>query len=711
MSGRAYNGGVDVGDLFKDGGRLSSQLDGYRYRAQQAEMARTVEESLGGGQFVLQAEAGIGKSFAYLTPIIESQTRTLISTGSRILQDQLLHKDIPFLAKALQRPVRAVVLKGRANYVCHLKVEDNSKHTQLIDDDNTADWQKIVEFSNTSTDGDIAHADPSLADSPAWRNAISTRESCTKKKCAHYDNCFLYRARNRAREAEIVIVNHHLFLSDLRLKDEEVAEILPNLGVVLFDEAHQLPTLAPELLGQQVSSGSLTRLADDVDKLAKEIEKNSDAEEDDRRDDSKEIAERMKVAVRRLKLAVSQWVLSEKPKSARARETHEIPAADLKSPSWTAALASVQKEIVAMADALPNSTKANKYKDRLHEIDDFLTTWTHGEATKTRSKKDDADADEGDSDSADKPAIPIVRWASASAKAINLISAPVSGEQFFADQWNHQNTVIFTSATFGGDAGIRGFCQMMGLDEPEVHRWGSPYNFAEQAVLYFPTDLPQPNERDYNRAAVDAALPLIRANDGRALLLFTTHRAMSEAYAILQATLGADGYQVLKQGDRANDQLLAALRTTPRCVLLGSRMFWQGVDIKGDALSLVVIDKIPFAPPDDPFMKALDNWRQQRGENLFQTDQLPTAITLMQQAAGRLIRDFGDYGVLMVADPRIHSKHYGKAILKSLPPMRITRDPDEAMAFLQQQKVRQEEVEESRDFDTLPKSASEGEQA
>lgn len=670
---------MDIGALFEEGGQLANSLTGYRYRGAQVAMAKVVEQSLGGGHFVLEAEAGIGKSFAYLTPLIESQTQTLISTGSRILQDQLLHKDIPFLAKALHRPVKAVVLKGRANYACHLMIEENSKATLEIDDAHAAEWQGIVEFAATSRTGDIAHSETVLADSPAWRKAVSTRESCSVARCPHYDRCFLYRARAQARDADIVIVNHHLFLSDLRLKDEGVAEILPNFEVVLFDEAHVLPALAPQLLGESLSSSQLVRVAKDVEHWANKAEL-----QDDEGGDNK--FGLMAATARQLRQAVNQWLL----KSSVKKFPQEVPAAALGGMGWEESLSAIQEEVLALHSCLPNTDRGRKWKERLASIDEFLTIWENeqsGEQTPRSENSPPSEtnpAAETETRESELPAssVPLVRWAKTSEHAITLMRAPVSGQDFFTNQWQQQNTVIFTSATFGGKNGLDSFCEVMGLSEPAVHTWDSPYEFQKQAVMYLPNNLPQPNDADFNQAVVEAVLPLIRANGGRALLLFTTHRALSAASEYLRATLTSEGYRILKQGDMPNDTLLDTLRNTSRCVLLGSRMFWQGVDIKGDALSLVMVDKIPFAPPDDPLHMALEEWRKTRGESSFQMDQIPNAIILMQQAAGRLIRDFEDYGVFMVADPRLRSKAYGRQILKSLPPMKQSSDATTAIDFL-----------------------------
>ena len=645
---------MSVDSVFARNGVLAENFSGYHQRSEQIAMAQAVNDALlDGGKMVLEAGTGIGKTFAYLVPILESNQSAMISTGARALQDQLLQRDIPLLTKTLQRPVDVAVLKGRANYVCKLALSENNGGKLAVDADSRRDWQAVVEFSRHSPDGDIRGASDIAADSPIWQDAVSTRDSCPVHACQYHDNgCFLYAARRRAQRADIVIVNHHLFLSDMRLKDEGVAEILPTRDVLLFDEAHLLPKLAVQYFGERLSAAELIRLINDAERTASEHCQDS-------------------TPVITAGNALRRSLQNIPPLPDNSQETRLSINAVQQNRPMLQAMEKMRKKLAILANALQeragNATTIEKLAARAKNAELFLDAWLSVDTNEEN----------------DTTTVPTIRWWEQKAdKFTALHSAPISGRDIFAKLWNKTQTVLFTSATLSVSGKFDDFCEEMGLQDAQTKNWESPYDFANRTALYIPQNLPNPNDSTHTQKFVAAALPLIRANYGGAFVLFSSHRALAEADALLRDLLTNEGFTVFKQGDMSNDELLQRFRLTPRSVLLGSQSFWQGVDVKGDALSLVVVDKIPFSPPGDPILTARDNWRKQRGEEPFLHNQLPAAAILMKQVAGRLMRDENDYGIFMVGDKRLQTRGYGKKILRSLPPMRHYQNEHDVIGFL-----------------------------
>ena len=628
-------------------------MAGYRPRHEQIAMAKTVEEALNGGRHVLEAGTGIGKTFAYLAPIIKNNRTAVISTGTRALQDQLFLHDIPFLAKVLARPIQATVLKGRANYLCRRNIagEDNP----LIDND--GQWSELLNFSMQTTDGDIRGATSIPFDSPLWGVATSTRESCPVQACTHYNECFLYQARARAREADIVIVNHHLFLADMRLKEEGIAEILPDRDVLLFDEAHLLPQLASQYFGDSLSTARLLRVASDAERAAPKCTESTAVIQ----------------GARLLSNAVG--VLLAAADSSKQRLTAEDV---LQNTDWKNACQYLLAGLKGFSDRLMNNSQGNESIANLAERAShdaiFLSRWC-GEEETPPPDRDNETAEE----------TPTVRWLENRENNITLNNAPLSGRQIFSRQWEKCRCVMFTSATLSVGGNFDGFSTEMGIDGAPEHIWPSIYDFNSQSLLYLPPKMPPPNSNEHTEAVIQAVLPLIRANGGRAFILFSSLRALALGCHLLRKKLG-EKYKILKQGEASNDELLRRFRAAKAGVLTGSQSFWQGVDVKGKALSLVAVDKIPFTPPDDPMLTARDAWCKKHDKDAFMHNQLPAAAILMKQVAGRLLRDFDDHGVFVICDPRIRTRGYGKIILNALPPMPQTTDGKMAADFLSKRK-------------------------
>lgn len=653
-----------IAALFDEGGAIQGVLPGYRPRAGQIEMAQQVQAAVeSGGLSVLEAGTGIGKTFAYLVPIIASGKSALISTGSRALQDQLSQRDVPLVAQALGVTVSLAVLKGRANYICRQALAAGGQRGGELFGEEEGDWQKIVDFSARSEDGDIAGLSGVSSKSGLLRAAVSTPESCNTRSCDYYKECFLYKARARAHRADIVIVNHHLFLSDLRLREESIAELLPSRDVVLFDEAHRLPELAPEFLGEKFSSGQLLRYLKLAERLCAEYAAD---------------AEPVFAAARSVKNGLERLLGLSAPLLDRQRKT----ASALAGGEWAAALADLQRRLVSLATMLQDRAAEDERIEKLAQraLNDkrVLAAWLADDVVAPPPAADEAP----DSAKADDEE-PLVRWADYSSSGnLTLYAVPMTGRHFLARQWRQLETVIFTSATLSVGGAFDDFCEAAGIEHTAAHSWPSPYDFPNHSLLYLPRRLPSPNEAGHAEAVADAALPLILANAGRAFLLFSSWRALEAANERLRQPLQAAAIEVLKQGEQPNDKLLARFRRHERAVLIGSRLFWEGVDVRGPALSLLVVDKIPFVPPDDPLLVARDEWRKKRDENPFLRNQLPAAVLLMKQVAGRLIRDYDDYGIFVIGDPRVLNKGYGRTILEALPPMRRCHDEAQAVKFL-----------------------------
>lgn len=648
-------------EIFGEDGPLARAIDGYRPREGQIAMANAV--AVNKGLQVLEAGTGIGKTFAYLAPIIGGGLSAVISTGTRALQDQLFLRDIPFLSKALNRPVRAAMLKGRSNYVCRRNLAQPSQSQLFSGND---DWAKVMAFAESDEDGDIRGASGIPANSPVWTAAVSTRETCTAHGCDFYDKCFLYRARTQAQQADIVVVNHSLFLSDMRLREEAIVELLPARDMVVFDEAHLLPSLAPQYFGESLSVADMLRVLSEID----------------RRGSRTELPRGFVAMSKQWRAAIGALLATSESFSDSA------PARDaLAIKEWKTALSQLTETIGVIRDAaIDNAAKGDAEEGewfagtaaRIAKTHKLLDNWRAlAEDEHTTVKPEDDEEQESED------GIPSVCWVQKNEKqgGITLHAAPVSGRNVFRRSWEHCRNVVMTSATLSVNGELERFVEDAGMDGAHAESWASPFDFTGRTLLYLPPNMPQPNDFGYTESVVNAALPLIRANGGRAFVLFSSWRALRQGAELLEEEL-EEQYEIIKQGDAPNDELLRRFRETENAILIGSLSFWQGVDVKGDALSLVVVDKIPFAPPDSPLLAARDEWRKKRGEDPFMCNQIPPAAILMKQVAGRLMRDFSDWGVFAACDPRLIKRGYGKLILNSLPPMRRVEDEKTACDFL-----------------------------
>ena len=642
---------TDPAPMFADDGPLARSIAGFRARAQQVEMARCVAQALD-EQRVLVAEAGTGtgKTFAYLVPALMAGGKVVISTGTRTLQDQLFNRDLPKVRAALGLPVSVALLKGRANYVCPYHLERNGRDGRFHSPQEAADLRAIARFARHTQSGDKSECADVREDSPAWLAATSTRDNCLGQECPHVKECFVLQARRRAMEADVVVVNHHLFFADLMLRDEGTGELLPACTAVIFDEAHQLPETASLFFGEAVSTAQVLELARDTRSEAIEAAADFRALIDDSR--------ALEKAARDLRLVFGN-------------ETRRLSAAQAEGE------AAFRPAIDALAAALAHfhallETQAERSEGlaaclrRSAELAARLRHWC-----------------------APEPEQESIRWVEVFAQSLSLNATPLHVADLFRRQLEAQPRAwVFVSATLAVGRDFGHYCREMGLlgiePEPMTASWGSPFDYAQQALLYAPAGMPNPNAPDFPERVAAAALPLIRAAGGGAFVLCTSLRAMRRIHERIvdEFARGGDQLPVLLQGEASRSELLHRFRSLGNAVLVASQSFWEGVDVPGDALSLVVIDKLPFAPPDDPVLAARIEHMQQSGLSPFLHHQLPRAVISMKQGAGRLIRSERDRGLLCICDPRMIDKPYGKVVWRSLPPMRRTRDEAQALVFL-----------------------------
>jgi ATP-dependent DNA helicase DinG len=643
----------DLDRIFAPEGPLAAAVPGFRPRPQQLEMARRIAAAIAGNRaLVTEAGTGTGKTFAYLAPALLSGGKVIVSTGTKTLQDQLFNRDLPTVRDALKVGATIALLKGRANYVCPYHLERAMSAGRLASREEAAHLRKIARFAERTRTGDKAECIDVPEDSGAWAQATSTRENCLGQECPNVKECFVLAARQDALTADVVVVNHHLFFADVMLKDEGMGELLPACNTIIFDEAHQLPEVAGLFFGESVSTSQVIELARDTRNEAVVAAKDYPP--------LQEAAQALDKAARDLRLAVKG-------------ENQRLPAARLESEAaFDDALQGLAAAIKELGRHLETQAErgeglANCLR-RTQELALALQRWRSGSGEGTGGADD------------------VVKWVEVYSQAMSLNLTPLDIAPIFERQMEgHPRAWIFASATLAVGSNFSHYCGELGLAEADTAVWGSPFDYEKNALLYAPPGMPDPNSAFYQEAVAEAAWPAIRASGGRAFVLCTSLRAMRRIRELLQEKLAADGLDLplLMQGEGSRTELLERFRFLGNAILVASQSFWEGVDVRGEALSLVVIDKLPFAPPDDPVLSARIDRLRAAGRNPFMEYQLPRAVISMKQGSGRLIRDESDRGVLMICDPRLTGKPYGKAIWRSLPPMRRTRDVAEVEAFFE----------------------------
>jgi ATP-dependent DNA helicase DinG len=649
----------EVEEIFGSSGVLSTSINGYSPRDAQTEMAKEISRAIE-GQTTLLAEAGTGtgKTYAYLVPALLWGGKVIVSTGTKNLQDQLFSRDIPTIRKVLKAPVSIALLKGRANYLCHFHLERTLQNGRLSSREDVGYLRDISRFMKTTSTGDKSELSRVPESALVWNLVTSTKDTCMGSECQYYQDCFVMKARKEAQQADIVVVNHHLFFADLALKDTGIAELLPSANTVIFDEAHQLPETATLFFGESISTSQILELCRDT--LAEGLSHARDGAE------WANIVSPVERAARDLRLTF--------PQDSIRLSLPQIATSSAFFPALETLKTCLQSLIVVLEKQAERAETIEQCHVRALDLQHKIEEWREPNDKEKSAQKYTEN----------------VLWVEAYASSLQLHKTPLSIAPIFSKQREGiPRAWIFTSATMAVKNDFTHYVSQMGLWDEPAKTWPSPFNYQEQGLLYVPTGMPLPNTREYMDAVIDAALPLIEAAGGRTFLLCTTIKAVKHSAERLKEEFAKRGlnFPLFIQGDAGRTEILDRFRASGNGVLIGSQSFWEGVDVRGDALSLVVIDKLPFAPPDDPVLSARIAVMEKNGLNGFMHHQLPEAIINLKQGAGRLIRDESDYGVLMICDPRLISKPYGKRIWQSLPSFARTRELEVAVEFFNKIKL------------------------
>jgi len=622
----------DYHELLGESGPLAHRVPGFLPRAAQQRMAAAVAAAiLSKEKLIVEAGTGTGKTFAYLLPALHSGKKVIISTGTRHLQDQLYRNDLPVVRAALNAPVSTALLKGRSNYLCHHRLALASGEGRYLSRRQQHELELIRAWSARTRSGDIAGLGEIPEDSAWWPRVTSTVDNCLGQECEFFRDCFVVKARRAALEADVVVINHHLLFADMALREEGFGELLPGVDAIIIDEAHQIPEVASVFFGTSISSHQLHELVRDI-----QIESLREAAD---MSDLPETAQRLEGIVRRVRLALG----AADRRAAWADVGDDTRVQDpMQELTMTLEQLAVRLEVAAERGKGLDSCRqrTRTMLERVH----LLLAATTGEH---------------------------IHWFETQRQSFRLNLTPLDVAPAFTkaiealpDAW------IFTSATLAVGSSFSHFASRLGLEQARTLQLESPFDYQHHALLYLPEALPDPADRRYTQAVVACAREVLAASRGRAFLLFTSHSALQEAAALLAGTVD---YPLLVQGSAPRTDLLVQFRRLGNAILLGTSSFWEGVDVRGGALSCVIIDKLPFASPGDPVLQARIDALRAQGRNPFIDYQLPNAVIALKQGVGRLIRDVDDRGVLVLCDPRLRQRSYGRVFLDSLPDMPRTR--------------------------------------
>ncbi|MBA2709231.1 MAG: ATP-dependent DNA helicase [Tatlockia sp.] len=623
-------------------GRLTRAIPGFVAREAQIELSSQIAQAIV-EKSILVAEAGTGtgKTFAYLLPCLLNGKKALISTATKTLQDQLVQKDLPMLVKALGLSVRVQNLKGRSNYLCRYRVDLHAEEGRFVSPHCAHEILHIREKLPQLSEGERGELPEISEDSQVWPYVTSTVDNCLGGECAQYQNCFLVKARRRALEAEVVVINHHLFFADSRLKEEGFGELLPVFDVVIFDEAHQLAEIAANFNGQRISTRQIRDLVDDLLRewpvldLANQPLKQLSLQTDK---------------------VIDELLLAFPTKEERIawEDAQRIKPF---TQGWKALLSLTEDLLNCLENAgIELSPGLSRCQNRLEELKKLIALFEQNNKAQ-------------------------IRWLERFKHSLIFHATPFEIADSFSNLLSRkQAAYVFTSATLTMSSSFDCFIKPLGLTGAKTLSLPSPFDYQQQAMLYLPRGLPDPKDLNYYHLLLEKALPLIKACGGRCFFLFTSHRALKLVAQLLANTLN---YPLLIQGEEAKPILLARFRQLGNAVLLGTATFWEGVDVKGEALSCVIIDKLPFANPADPVVRGKMAYLKSRGLSGFDELSLPNAVLALKQGVGRLIRDETDKGVLMIADPRLTGRDYGGHIFASLPPLPKTRDEQRVLTFIE----------------------------
>lgn len=632
---------ASVSTLFSADGELAKAIPGFVPRQAQTDMAKAVKSAIDNEHsLIVEAGTGTGKTFAYLGPVLLSEGKAIISTGTKNLQEQLYHRDLPLVKKALASRRKTALLKGRANYLCLHRVAQHGGNSTLVDKEVLGQLSTVRQWATTTKTGDMGELKALPEDARVLPLVTSTVDNCLGRDCPDYEECYLVKARRKALDADVIVVNHHLFFADMALKDTGFGELIPEADAIIFDEAHQIPDIASDYFGESLSTRQLHDLAKDVTLIYRTVLK--DAEQLDK------AADKCRMIASDLRL-----LFPENPQRG----------------NWAEALDrdDVRAEVGKLAESLGVLHEVCKlHIGRDKDLDNL-----YERIVQAREKLDALSDNQQDGvslwyETTPRHLIMHLTPLSIAAKFRHFVSSPPRG-------W------IFTSATLMVNGGFEHFQRRMGLEDAKTLGLDSPFDYQKQAMLCVPRHLPEPNSFDMRNTLLETAKRLIKASRGRCFLLFTSHAMLKLIAEKLEQEIDNP---LLVQGTTTKQALLDAYLADEKAVLLGTGAFWEGVDVRGNDLVCVMIDKLPFASPDDPLLQARIEDVKKRGANPFAIKQIPQAVITLKQGAGRLIRDPSDKGVLVICDNRLVTRHYAQTFLASLPDMRRTRSLDEVESFL-----------------------------
>ena len=635
-------------DFFSVNGPLNDCLEDYQLRTEQVEMAKsiigTIEDK---SSLVVEAGTGVGKTFAYLYPALLKGGKVVISTATKNLQDQLFFNDIPKIREALKISVKVNILKGRGNYICKLRMENTIQEGMFFNKVDAQHLHLIKAFSDNTDSGEVSEISEIPETSTIWPMVTSTKENCLGQDCEFYKECFLVKARKEALESEVLIVNHHLFFADFVLKDEELSEILPKANTIIFDEAHQVPLVASFFLGQSISSSQISNLIQDCQQGLKKYPDTIKVLDTLSKDFQEIVFE--------LKKIVSPFPARLNINNLKNYENFEK--------TYNSLIEKLELLGITLSKHSEENAELQKLFERSSELNIRFSSWL---------KKDNQNN---------------IYWLEVFARTVQFNETPISiSEQFNKFQEKSESTWIFTSATLSINGSFDHFVKLLGLEKAMTQYLQSPFNYSENAFLYVPKEIPDSKDELFNLVLVKKALPLLKASKGRAFVLATSLKSMEEIGALLKDELKKNeiDYPVITQGEGPKSDLLQQFKKHGNAILIGSLSFWEGIDVRGPTLSLVIIDKLPFQSPGDPVFESKIKLLSEEGINAFMSMQLPEAIIRLKQGVGRLIRDDHDKGVMVICDKRIIEKSYGIKIWKSLPPFKRTRNESAVINFLEE---------------------------
>ncbi|MCT8565603.1 ATP-dependent DNA helicase [Glaesserella parasuis] len=632
-----------ITDAFSPEGTLSQNIHGFRPRDAQLEMAQAAGRAVKFAKSaVIEAGTGTGKTFAYLVPTLLSGKKTIISTGSKNLQDQLFNRDLPTIQKALKYKGKVALLKGRANYLCLERLDQVIAMGVVGDKSVLADLAKMRKWHTGTKTGDLSECITIAEDSPILPQLVSTAESCLGSDCPNYKECYVVQARRKALEADVVVVNHHLFCADMAVKETGFGELIPDAELIIFDEAHQLPDIASQYFGQSLTSRQLFDICKDSNIVY--------------RTELKDLAQLGKASDHLQKVVQDfRLLLGDGNKRGNLREI-------LQDPKVVEGFAKLNENIDFLSEvvkkSLCRSETLDKIFERLAEV-------------KAQLKR-----------LGDTSVVGYCYWYEINGRSFGLHITPLTVADKFGEQMRaNQVGWIFTSATLEVGGKFDHFCQRLGIENAEQMVLQSPFDYARQSLLCVPRYLPDTNKSHTLTELGQLLKPVIEANNGRCFLLCTSYFMMRGLADFLREQ---SSLSVLLQGETSKSRLPEKFVAEPNSVLVATQSFWEGIDVRGDALSLVIIDKLPFTAPDEPLLKARMEDCKLQGGDPFNDIQIPEAVITLKQGVGRLIRDVTDRGAVIICDSRLVMRQYGSTFLKSLPPSKRTRDLAKVLTFLKE---------------------------